>query len=80
MQASKMTKELMTIFLVTNLTLTTMWEHLSYKNMDKMKALLTQLSYYQVIWWTKSLSIYSVTVDMTPKEYLIYYLNIISAI
>ena len=49
MQASKMIKELMTIFLVTNLTLTPMRKYLSYKNVDKMKALLTELSYYQVI-------------------------------
>ena len=49
MQASKMTKELMTIFL-NNSTLTSMREHLSYKNVKKIRALLIELPYDNVTW------------------------------
>ncbi len=66
MQASKMTKGLMIMFF-SNPTLASMWEHLSYKNVDKMKTLLTKLPYGKVTWWTKSLSIRSVTADVAPK-------------
>ncbi len=48
--------------------------------MDEISTLLIELSYSKVTWWTKSLSIRSVTTDVTPKEYLIYYLDIIPAI
>ncbi len=49
MQASKMTKRLMTMFF-SNLTLAPMREYLSYKNVDKMRALLTKLPYSKVTW------------------------------
>ncbi len=49
MQASKMTKGSMTMFF-SNLTLAPMREHLSYKNMDEMRVLLTELPYGKVIW------------------------------
>ncbi len=45
-----------------------------------MSALLTELSYGKVTWWTKSLSIRSVIADVALKEYLMYYLDIIPAI
>ena len=47
MQVSKMTKKLITMFL-SNPTLAPIWEHLSYKNVDKIKALLTELLYNKV--------------------------------
>lgn len=47
-EASKMTKGSMTIFFI-NLNLAPMQEHLNYKNMDKMRALLTELPYSKVI-------------------------------
>ncbi len=78
-QASKMTKGSMTMFF-SNPTLAPMRKYLSYKNVDKMRTLLTELPYSKVIWWTRSLSIHSVTTDVTPKEYLMYYLDIIPAI
>ncbi len=49
MQASKMTKRSMTMFF-SNPTLASMREHLSYKNMDEMWALLTELTYGKVTW------------------------------
>ncbi len=79
MQASKMTKGSMTIFF-SNPTLAPMREHLSYKNVDEMRALLTELLYSKVTWWTRSLNIRSVTTDVAPKEYLMYYFDIIPAI
>ncbi len=79
MQASKMTKGSMTMSF-SNPTLSPMLEHLSYKNVDKMRALLIELPYDKVTWWTRSLSIHSVTADVAPKEYLMYYLDIIPAI
>ncbi len=79
MQAGKMTKGSMTMFF-SNSILAPMREHLNYKNMDEMKALLTKLPYGKVIWWTRSLNIRSVTADVAPKEYLMYYLDIIPAI
>ncbi len=79
MQASKMTKESISMFF-SNLTLALIQEYLSYKNMDKMRTLLTELLYGKVTWWTRSLSICSVTTNVTPKKYLIYYLDIIPAI
>ncbi len=48
-QSSKMTKESMTMFF-SNPTLAPMWEHLSYKNVDEMRALLTELLYDKVTW------------------------------
>ncbi len=69
----------MTIFF-SNPTLAPMREHLSYKNVDKMRTLLIELTYDNVTWWTRSLSIRSVTTDVAPKEYLMYYLVIIPAI
>lgn len=47
MQVSKRTKRLMTIFFI-NPKLVPMWEYLNYKNVDKMKALLTKLSYGKI--------------------------------
>lgn len=49
MQASKMTKRSMTIFF-TNSNLASMREYLSYKNVDKMRALLTELLYSKITW------------------------------
>ncbi len=49
MQVSKMTNGSMTICF-SNLTLALMQEHLSYKNVDEMKALLTELLYSKVTW------------------------------
>ena len=57
-----------------------MQKYLSYKNVDEMRALLIELPYSKVIWWTKSLSICSVIVNVAPKEYLMYYLDIILTI
>ncbi len=68
------------IMFFSNSTLVPMWEHLSYKNVDEMRALLTKLPYGKVTWWTRSLNIRSVTADVAPKEYLMYYLDIIPAI
>ncbi len=79
MQDSKITKVSMGIFF-NNPDLAPMREHLSYKNGDEMRALLTELSYGKVTWWTKSISIRSVIADVTPKEYLMYYLDIKPAI
>ncbi len=47
MQASNMTKESMTMFF-SNPTLALIQEHLSYKNMDKMRALLIKLPYGKI--------------------------------
>ncbi len=63
-----------------NTTLAPMREYLSYKNVEEIRVLLTELPYGQIIWWTKNLSIYSVTADVAPKKYLMYYLDIIPAI
>ncbi len=79
MQDSKMTKGLMGMFF-NNPDLAPMREHLSYKNVDEMRALLTELPYGKVTWWTKSISMRSVISDVAPKEYLMYYLDIIPAI
>ena len=79
MQDSIMTKELMGIFF-NNLDLTPMRQHLSFKNVDEMKVSLTKLPYNKVTWWTKSISICLVIVDVVPKKYLIYYVDIIPAI
>ena len=46
-QVSKIIKELMTMFF-TNSNLAPMWEYLSYKNVNKMRALLIQLLYSKV--------------------------------
>ena len=48
-QTNKMTKRLMTIFFG-NPTLVPIEKDLSYKNMDKIKALLTKLLYDKVTW------------------------------
>ena len=66
MQDSKMTKESMGIFF-NNPDLAPIWEHLSYKRVDKMRALLTELLYDKVTWWTKSISIRSVML-MWPQK------------
>ena len=79
MQTSKMSKGSMGMFF-NNPDLAPMRQHLNYKNVDEMRALLTELPYGKVIWWTKSLSICSVIADVAPKEYLMYYLNIKPAI
>ncbi len=78
-QASKMTKGSMIMFF-SNPTLTPMREHLRYKNVDEMRALLIELPYSKVTRWTRSLSIYSFTADVALKKYLMYYLDIIPAI
>ena len=79
MQDSKMTKESMGMFF-NNPDLAPIQKHLSYKSVDEMRALLTELPYNEVTWWTKTISIYLVIIDVTLKEYLIYYLDIIPAI
>lgn len=79
MQTSKMPKRSMTMFF-TNLNLALMQAHLSYKNVDKIRALLTELLYTRVIWQTKRLTIASIITNVIPKEYLIYYLDILPAI
>ena len=79
MQDNKMTKSLMRMFF-NNPDLASMREHLSFKSVDEMRALLTQLPYGKVTWWTKSISIRLVITDMAPKEYLMYYLDIITTI
>ncbi len=61
-----MMKGSMTMFF-NNPTLAPMWEYLSYKNVDEMRALLIELPYGKVIWWTRSLSIRSVTANVAPK-------------
>lgn len=79
MQASKMTKSSIKIFF-NNLNLTLMEKYLSYKNLDKMRVLLTKLPYDKVTLWIKSQNICLVFANMVPKEYLMYYLDIILAI
>ena len=79
MQTSKMSIGLMGMFF-NNPDLAPMQQHLSYKNVNKMRALLTELPYVKVTWWTKSLSIRSVIADVALNEYLMYYLDIIPAI
>ncbi len=79
MQDSKMTKRSMRMFF-NNPDLAPMREHLSYKNVDEMRVLLTELPYGKVPWWTKSISIRSVIADLAPKKYLMYYLDILPAI
>ncbi len=76
---SKMTKGSMGMFF-NNPDLASMREHLSYKSVDEMKALLTELPYGKVTWWTKSISIRSVIANVASKEYLMYYLDIIPTI
>ena len=49
MQDSKITKRSIEIFF-NNSDLTSMQEHLSYKSIDEMKALLTELPYNKVTW------------------------------
>ena len=49
MQATKITKGLMTMFF-SNPILTPMQKHLSSKNVDKMKILLTELLYSKITW------------------------------
>lgn len=79
LQASKMLKGSMGIFF-SDLDLVPIRERLSYKNVDEMQALLTELLYGKVTWWTKILSICSVIANVALKEYLMYYLDIIPAI
>ena len=79
MQYNNMTKGLMRIFF-NNLDLVLIWKYLSYKSVDEIKALLIKLLYSKVTWWTKSINIYLVIANVASKEYLIYYLDIISAI
>lgn len=79
MQAGKISKKSIDMFF-NNPNSTLMGEQLTYKNVDQMWALLTELPYNKVIWWTKSLSICSIITDVTPKKYLMYYFDIIFAI
>lgn len=79
-QANNMTTKWLTIIFYINPNLVLMWRHLSYKNIDRIMAWLIKLVYDKVIWWTRILSIHSVTTDVAPKKYLIYYLGIILAI
>ena len=79
MQASKMTKRSMTMFF-SNPTLAPIWEYLSFKNVAKMRALSIKLLYDKLTWWTRSLNICSIIANVAPKEYLMYYLDIVPAI
>lgn len=74
-----MTKESMIIFL-NNPDLAPIREYQNYKNIDKMRILLTKLLYSKVTWWIRSLNICLVITDVAPKEYFIYYFNIILVI
>ena len=79
MQDLKMSKRSMKrIF--NNPDLVPMREYLSYKSIDKIRVLLTELLYGKVTWWIKSISICSVIANMAPKKYLKYYLDISLAI
>lgn len=49
MQSSKMTKVLVRMFF-NNLALAPIWKHLSYKNVNEMRALLIELPYSKVTW------------------------------
>ena len=71
MQDSKITKRSMGMFF-NNLDLPPIQEYLSYKSIDEMRALLTELPYSKVIWWTKSRSIYSAITNVASKKYLIH--------
>lgn len=79
MQVSKISKGSINIFF-NNSDLASIQQYLSYKNIDKIRVLLTKLSYSKVTWQTKSISICSVITNMAPKEYFMYYLNIIPTI
>ena len=79
MQNSKMTKESIGMFF-NNPDLIPMRKHLSYKKVDEMRTLLTELLYSKVIGWTKSISIRLVIANVAPKKSLMYYLDIILAI
>lgn len=79
MQANKMRKRSITIFF-NNLNFISMQKHLNYKNINKIRVLLTKLPYSKVTWWIKNLSPHSVTIDIALKEYLICYLDSISII
>lgn len=75
MQANKIIKRLLKMTF-NNPNFVSMRKNLNYKNVDKIKTLLTKSSYIKVIWQTKSLSIYLVIVDIPPKKYLMYYFDI----
>ena len=68
----------MTIFF-TNPNLASMQEYISYKNVDIMRVLLIKLPDGKLTWWNRGLSICSTIADVTPKKFLIYYLEFISA-
>ena len=55
-------------------------EHFSFKSVDEMRALLTDLLYAKITWWTKSISIRLVITDLALKKYLMYFLDIRLAI
>lgn len=74
-----MTKGSIKMFFI-NPDLALIWKHLSYKSVDEMRALLTKLPYSKVIWLTKSINIGLVIADVAPKNYFMYYLDIIPAI
>ena len=79
MHDNKIIKGSIGIFL-NNLDLAHIWEHLSYKSVDELRALLKELPYNKVTWWTKSINICSVITNVAPKKYFMYYLDIIPAI
>ena len=79
MQDSKIIKESMGMF-SNNPDLALIWEYLSYQSVNSMRALLTELLYGKVIWWTKRINIYLIITDMASKKYFIYDLDIILAI
>lgn len=68
---SKMSKRLISMFF-NNFNLVLIEQHLSYKNIDKIRELLIKLIYSKVIWQTKSLSICLLITNITPKKYFIY--------
>lgn len=79
MQASKLLKRSRNI-VFSNSNLALKKKQQSYKIVDELKALLTKIPYSEVTWQTKSLNIWSIITNITPKIYLIYYFDIIPTI
>lgn len=66
MQASKKIKKLRQFFL-NNLDLAFIWNYLNYKNVDKIRALLTELPYDTIFSKTKNINIRSIIANMALK-------------
>lgn len=63
-----------------NFYLVFMQKHYMYKNINKKRAFLIELPYNKITEQTKKLNIRPVIANIALKKYLIYYLDIISAI